>query len=129
MRIITSLAILSASLVLLSFDAQANRVADEFAKIAQKNVFRLNPRVRPFEAIVVPPKPPQVSLQGVMTILGPRQVLLKIQTKTKPGTAEVSWILGEGQSREGVTVTRIEVESGTVWLTNQGAERILKIKE
>lgn len=126
---IRRLGVLFGSLVPLALDASAGLLADEFAVIAQKNVFRLCPPGRHAEPVVLQPDLPKVGLQGIMTILGSREALLKIQTKIKAASTEISYILREGQFRDGVLVTKIDADSGTVWLMNQGVERILKIKE
>jgi len=68
-----------------------------------------------------------VTLQGLSTLLDCRQALLRIQAGAKPSPTETCCILGEGQERNGVKVLRIDMESGTVWFTNHGAEQFLSI--
>ena len=113
-------------LVLLS-DVKTVFAAEDFSTIARINVFRLNPLQPEAKPEAVQPELPQVSLQGLTTLLG-SQALLKIQMKSKPVTTEVACVLGEGQMRDGVKVLRIDMESGTVWLTNQGEQQVLTIK-
>lgn len=104
----------------------AEAATDDFASIPKRNVFRLlPPKPKPPE---IQPELPQISLQGLTTILDSRQALLKIQSKVKPNATEVCCILREGQERDGIKVLWIEMESGTVRLTNQGAEQVLAIK-
>ena len=90
------------------------------------NVFRLNPSQPEAKLEVVEPELPQVSLGGLTTLLG-SQALLKIQTKTKNVAVEVACVLGVEQSQDGVKVLRIDMKSGTVWLTNHGKQQVLMI--
>jgi hypothetical protein len=122
MRLLHKVVVFSISLLPLVADAAA-----DFASIPTKNVFRLLPKLeqKPPE---IQPELPQVTLQGVTTLLDSRQALLKIQSKAKLTATEVCCILGEGQERDGVRVLRIEMESGTVWLTNQGAGQVLGLR-
>lgn len=119
-------------LIVLSFaflliDSQAGSAIEGFSTIAQKNVFRLSaPKAE--HKVEVKPELPVVSLQGLSTLLDRRQALLKIQAGAKPNPTEICCILGEGQERNGIKVLRIDMESGTVWFTNQGAEQALNIK-
>jgi streptogramin lyase len=100
---------------------------ENFAAITERNAFRLS-TPKPESKIEVKPELPVVTLQGISALLDRRQALLKIQTGAKPNPTETCCILGEGQERNGVRVLRIDMESGTVWFTNQGAEQILTIK-
>lgn len=103
-------------------------VTDDFAAIPKRNVFRLRSPGLEQKPPEVKAELPQVSLQGVTTVLDSRQALLKIQGKAKPAATEVCCILGEGQERDGVKVLRIDMETGTVRLANQGAEQILLLR-
>ena len=125
MRLNQSLLILG--LCLLSLLVQGATAPGDFTTIAQKNIFRLGalksewpPEVKPELSVV--------TLQGLSALLDRRQALLKIQVGAKPNPKETCCILSEGQERNGVRVLRIEMGSGTVWLTNQGAEQVLALK-
>lgn len=111
---------------LLPFIAEA--ATDDFSTIPKRNVFRLLPPTREQKPPEIHPELSQLTLQGVTTLLDSRQALLKIQSKTKPTAPEVCCILGEGQERDGVRVLRIEIESGTVRLTNQDVEQVLVLR-
>jgi hypothetical protein len=113
-------------LSLLSFIAEA--ATDDFASIPKRNVFRLLPPKLEQKPTEVQPELPQLTLQGVTTLLDSRQALLKIQSKAKLNAIGVCCILGEGQERDGVRVLRIEMESGTVWLANQGNDQVLTLR-
>lgn len=124
MRLCRKVVILSISL--LSFIAGA--ATDDFASISKRNVFGLLPPKPEQKPPEIRPELPQITLQGVTTILDVRQALLKIQSKAKLNATEICCILSEGQERAGVRMLKIEMESGTVWLTNQGAEQVLSLK-
>jgi hypothetical protein len=127
MKSFKSVEVLGVSLLLLSLDVIAGNEAENFSAIARMNVFRLNPPQPVAKMERIQPELPRVSLGGLATLLG-SQALLTIQTKTSPATMEVSCVLGEGESRDGVTVLKIDMESGTVLLTNQGEQQVLMIK-
>lgn len=120
--------LLVSGLVLLLIESRAGHVAEDFSAIARKNAFRLSQAKPEPNPELIRIKLPQVTLQGVTTLLDTRQALLKIEAKGAAVGTEVCCVLSEGQTRNGVKVLRIEVESGTVWLTNQGAEQILSLK-
>lgn len=121
--------LLGCGFVLLLFQSRAVLVGEDFSTIARKNVFRLSPPKSGPKPEELKPELPQLTLQGVTTILDSRQALLKIQSKAKLTATEVCCILGEGQERDGVQVLRIDMESGTVWLTNQGTGQMLVIRQ
>ena len=120
MRLLHKIVVFSIGFLPLIADAAA-----DFTTIPRKNVFRLLPPKLEQKPAEVQPELSQLTLQGVTTLLDSRQVLLKIQSKAKPNATEVCCILSEGQERDGVRVLRIEMESGTVWVTNQGDEQVL----
>jgi len=98
MKILSSATVIVASFTLLALEATSGLIADakEFAAIARGNVFRLNapkPEQKPEVARL---ELPQVSLQGLTTLLNSRQALLKIQSKSKPVATDVYCILSEG---------------------------------
>jgi len=126
MRTINQIAFLSIGLLLAGLSLRAGLVTEPFSTITKRNAFRLsppNPESRPLE---VQRELPEITLQGLAN-LNSQQALLKIVTKTKPIAVEVSCILAAGQSHEGVKVLRIDMKSGSVWLTNQGAEQLLTL--
>jgi hypothetical protein len=120
--------VLVAGLALLLPDLRAGMLGDDFAAISRKNAFRLSPPKPAPKPVEMPPELPQVSLQGLTTLLDLRQALLKIQMKRKTGVIEVPCILGEGQARDGIKVLRIDMKSETVWLLNQDSEQVLSLK-
>ena len=124
MRSIEKFLILGVNLPLLLTVAGAA----DFATIAQKNVFRLSSLKSQSQPEEAKPELSDVVLQGVTTLLDKRQALLKIQTAAKVPATNVCCILDEGQARDGVKVLRIDMESGTVWVANQGVEQVLLLR-
>jgi hypothetical protein len=127
MKLFKRACVMSVSLLVFSLDAMAGHETENFSAITRMNVFRLNPPQPVTTVERIQPELPRVSFGGLATLLG-SQVLLTIQTKAKPVATDDSCVLGEGESRNGVTVLKIDVESGTVLLTNQGEQQTLMIK-
>lgn len=119
--------VLILGLCLLSLTIHGATGAKDFAAITERNAFRLS-TPKPEPKIEAKLELPVVTLQGISALLDRRQALLKIQTGAKPNPTETCCILSEGQERNGVRVLRIDMESGTVWFTNQGEEQKLAIK-
>ena len=108
--------ILSSLSLLFCFEALGEPGAVDFAAIARRNAFRLNPPSPSTAPAVVQPALPKVSLRGVTRLPGAPEAVLGIQDKAKAGQAEIFCRLGEGQTEAGVTVRRIDMDSATVWL-------------
>src|SRR6266568_6992306 len=96
--------------------------------IFEKNSFRLQP---PKTHIEVPPSlTARIVLQGVTTILGRRQVLLRITLPPHPPepAREASVILGEGEMTDGIMVLEIDGRIGSVRVLNHGTEQTLSLR-
>jgi hypothetical protein len=126
MKIFKSVGTLATGLLLMQMNATVF-AADGYYTIARANVFRLSPPKPEPRPQLVQPALPKVSLQGLATLLG-TQALLKIQTMSQPAVAEISCVLTEGQSQNGVEVLRIDMKSETVWLKNQGEPQMLTLR-
>jgi hypothetical protein len=126
-RLSTS-AFLCGVILLSCLEAHAESGVADFTGIARKNAFRLNPPKLDPKPEIAEPATLQVTLRGVSSLCSP-QAVLGIQTKTKPASAEEYCVLAAGQTHAGVTVRRIDMESGTVWLTNLGVEQMLTLRE
>jgi len=96
--------------------------------IVNRNAFSLN---APLPTIVVPPRPPlpRITLQGVTTINGRRQVLFKVQFPSKAGepAREISCVLSEGERMGEIKVLEIDQRAGTVKFNNHGSEQTLNL--
>ena len=126
-----TLAILCAWLV-SSATAFALTEANPYSAIIGRNTFALKPPAPPVGPITAPPTPPpNVSLQGISTILGRAQALLKVKIAPKPPEVakELSLVMDVGQREGDVEVLSIDPASGTVNLSNQGTPLTLNIKD
>ncbi|MCX8091756.1 MAG: hypothetical protein N3I86_12635 [Verrucomicrobiae bacterium] len=93
--------------------------------IASRNVFALKPPPPPPDPNAAPPPDlPQIKLQGISSLFGRRQVLIKLVEKAKPGQQgrEEALILKEGERYRDVEVVAINPTTGTVRFNNHGTE-------
>ena len=99
--------------------------------IIDRNVFNLRPPPPPDANEPPPPPPPKITLTGITTILGSRQVLFKVQVPPKPPEAgkEKSYMLAEGESSDDIAVIAIDPNAGTVRVNNHGTEELLDISK
>ena len=102
-----------------------------YEKVVERNIFGLKP-IPPPPPPPPPPTPPvpKITLQGITSILGYRQVLFKALTLPGPGTPikEQSYILSEGQREDDIEVLAIDEQAGTVKFNNHGTEQLLDMK-
>lgn len=133
-RLLTSDLRLLLAVICLSSAAPAPALteANPYAAIVGRNTFALKPPA-PASTTVAPvvTPPPNVSLQGISTILGRAQALLKVKIAPKPPEAakELSLVLDVGQREGDVEVVAIDPAAGTVSLSNQGTPLTLNIKD
>lgn len=126
------LLLLAATYVFSAVAATALTEANPYTAIVKRNTFALKPAL-PAPSPVTPSAapPPNVSLQGISTILGRAQALLKVKIAPKPPEAakELSLVLDVGQREGDVEVLAIDPAAGTVSLSNQGTPLTLNIKD
>lgn len=107
--------------------------ANPYDGIVVRNSFGLKPPPDPADSVKPPPPPvsANIKLQGFTTLLGPKQVLLKIAVPAKaPEPAhEKSVVLAEGQREGEVKVLEINTVARTVKLDNAGTILSLNIKD
>jgi len=106
--------------------------ANPYSAIVGRNTFALKPPAPPAGPLTTPPAPPpNISLQGISTILGRAQALLKVKIAPKPPepAKEQSLVMDVGQREGDVEVLSIDPITGTVNLSNQGAPLTLNIKD
>ncbi|MSU60032.1 MAG: hypothetical protein EXS35_17995 [Pedosphaera sp.] len=118
----------------LMLHAQARALTSEssgnpYANIVDRNVFGLKPA-----PIAEPPKPPEVAappitLQGIISAFGKKQVLFKTMMSAKPGEVakETSLVMAEGERLGEITVLEINEAAGTVKFDNHGKPQIKDI--
>jgi hypothetical protein len=97
--------------------------------IVDRNVFNLKPPPPPGSDEPPPPPPPKIVLSGITTILGAKQVLMKVAMPPKPPepAKEKTLFLVEGESQDDITVLAIDTDAGTVKVKNHGIEETLDI--
>lgn len=112
---------------MLIFDASAQgngnlAMNNPYATIVTRNVFGLQPL-----PIVNPPAPsaqalPKIMLNGITSILGPPAVLFKVKEQISPGqvTGNKCYLLREGETQDGIEVTRVDEGAGVVFFDNHG---------
>jgi hypothetical protein len=121
------------AVILLTPDATASTAAfNPYSGIVERNSFGLKPPVNP--ADLVKPPPPQtadIKLQGITTILGRKQVLMKLRVPAKPPepVRDQSVVLSEGMREGEVEILEINPADGTVKLNNAGAILSLNMKD
>ncbi len=127
------LSVVMLSAILLSAtSAFALTEANPYTAIVGRNTFALKPPALPAGPVAPPSAtPPNVSLQGISTILGRAQALLKVKIAPKPPDAgkELSLVMDVGQREGDVEVLSIDPATGTVNLSNQGSPLTLNIKD
>lgn len=124
--------LLAATYVLSVTSASSLTEANPYAAIVGRNTFALKPPIANAGPVAPPAAPPpNVSLQGISTILGRAQALLKVKIAPKPPEAakELSLVLDVGQREGDVEVLAIDPAAGTVSLSNQGTPLTLNIKD
>lgn len=122
----------AATLVLVTNRSVASTALSPYTCIVERNSFGLKPPVNP--ADLVKPPPPvtaDIKLQGITTILGRKQVLMKIKVPARPPepAREQSFVFVEGQREGEVEVKEINPAEGTVKIDNGGTILALNMKD
>lgn len=115
-----------------SHAARASTKENPYAKaIIGRNAFSL--KAATLATIVDPPRPPppRITLQGMTTICGRPQVLIKVLMPSRPGepAKEISCVLSEGERQGEIEVLEIDDRSGTVQFNNHGTGQTLNLKD
>jgi hypothetical protein len=99
-----------------------------YSAIVDRNVFNLKPVPPP------PPPPPgpetqptKITLLGIVSGFGPKQVMFKTPVGTPP--KEMSFALGEGERAEDFEVIEINEIAGSVRIRNHGQEEALTLEK
>jgi hypothetical protein len=127
-----SFRVLLLTLFLLLLCDRAPAGVTPYEAIVSRNAFGLKPPPNPADLIKTPePVVADIKLQGITTILGRKQVLLKVKQPAAPGqpASDESLMLAEGQRDGDVDVIEINVLQGTVLLKNGGSLLSLNMKE
>jgi hypothetical protein len=124
-------AIFCAGLTTFASPGLALTLNNPYEPIVGRNVFALKPPT-PLNPTNTTPvvAPAGIELQGLTTILGRPQVLLKIKLPAKPPepAKDQSVVLDVGQREGDVEVLAIDMAAGTVQIRNQGRDLPLDMK-
>jgi hypothetical protein len=120
-------------LVITTVTSHALTEGNPYTTIVGRNTFALKPPPLPPDptANKPPAQPPNISLQGISTILGRPQVLLKLKLPPKPpeGPKELSVVMEVGQREGEVEIVEINAETGAVKINNAGTVLSLNMKD
>jgi hypothetical protein len=107
-------------------------VADNpYASIAARYAFKLvpAPAANAPDAASEPDQSTKITPNGIMSLFGPVQVLFKVATPAQPGQPPQvqSYVLGEGDRADGITVTRIDQPNRMVTFDNHGVVQTIPL--
>lgn len=102
-----------------------------YKAIPARNVFGLKDPPPPPDPNSQKPPLPKITLQGIATILGRKQVLFKVAADPKPGQppSELSLVLSPGEAQNDVEVLEIDEAAGSVKFKNHGVEETKTLKD
>ena len=105
--------------------------ADSYKHISTRNIFGLKP---PVVEAKTPDKPlhlPNITMQGITTVLGRLQVLFKVSLPAHAGEAakEESYVLSRGESAGEVEVLEIDESARTAKFKNHGVTQTLRLED
>jgi hypothetical protein len=110
-----------------------NDAANPYQAIIARNAFALKPPPPPPDPEASKPTPSKITLTGMTTILGKKQVLLKTApTPPKPGETpkgDQSYILTVGQREGDIEILEIDEIAGSVKLNNAGVVATLTFEK
>ena len=113
--------------------AAASGGFNPYSAIVERNSFGLKPAPNPAD-LVKPPPPPvsaDIKLQGIATILGRNQVLMKVKLPARPPepAREQALVLSEGQRDGEVEVLEINPAEGSVKVKNGSEVLALNMRD
>jgi hypothetical protein len=102
--------------------AAGESTTNPYQTIVERNLFGLKPSPPPQAAEPDHPAPPKITLTGITTILGDKEVLMKVLMPGKPGESpkEQSFILAEGQQEGDLRVLTVNEKTGDVTINDFG---------
>lgn len=104
-----------------------------YKPIVDRNVFSLKaaPTAAPQTEVVTSTPPPKVTLLGIVSSLGKKEVIFKALAANKPGEApkEATFNLGVKEMQADFEVEDIDHKAGTVRLKNHNVEQFLSLEK
>ncbi len=119
-----------ALLLFASARAQDAAATDKpYASIVARNMFGLQPIPPPAPADPGPPAEPLpiIKPNGIMMLFGKLEVLFKVAGKGKPGQADESYVLAEGERQDEIAVVKINQSAGMITFDNHGTTQELPL--
>lgn len=122
--------VLSAGAQAVTADADSSS-GSPYQAIVDRNVFGLRPPPPPPSPEANKPPPPNIILNGITTILGKKQALMKINLPPKPPepAKEQAFILTVGQRDGEIEVLAIDEQAGMVTVNDYGTITNLTLKD
>jgi hypothetical protein len=110
--------------------APARSPTNDYGVIVERNLFGLRP-LPPPPAGPEPPAPPKITLTGITTILGDKEVLMKVRIPSQPPQPpkDESLILSEGQRKDGIQVLAINLKTDDVTIDDFGTVVTLNLEK
>jgi hypothetical protein len=103
--------------------AEPGSVSNPYLVIAEHNVFKLVPPHQPAAANAVMP-PPDIALNGIMTVFGKKIALLK--TRSRKGE---SFMLAEGQDHGEIQLLSVDGKAGEIKVNNHGVIQTIALSK
>lgn len=127
------LLLLGTAALVMHFAAGANTPDNPYRAIVERNIFGLKDPPPPAPPEATKPPPSKLTLTGITTILGKKQVLLKTAAApAKPGEqpkGEQSYIITEGVREGDIEVLEINEVAGSVKLIYAGVPTTLDFEK
>ncbi|HEX5220534.1 MAG TPA: hypothetical protein VFZ59_13270 [Verrucomicrobiae bacterium] len=131
-RLFACLMLPLSAFLILTVSATAVTPDNPYSGIVERNSFGLKPPVNPAD-LVKPPAPvvADIKLQGITTILGRKQVLMKVKVPAKPPepARDESLVVAEGDREGEIEVIEINPLEETVKVNNAGTILALNMKD
>jgi hypothetical protein len=118
---------LAASLTLAN--AAGESATNPYQAIIERNLFSLKPSLPAEPAEPNHPPPPKITLTGITTILGDKEVLMKVLMPARAGESpkEQSLILAEGQQEGEIRLLKVNEKTGDVTINDFGTVLTLNL--
>jgi len=100
-------------------------LGNPYTNIVERNLFGLKPPSPPKDPNEKPAPPlPKIIVDGITSILGRRQVLMKI---AQPPNQVASYVLSEGERVDEIEVIEVNEKAASVKFKNHGTEQVIGI--
>ena len=121
---------LTAGLVLATSVRVAIAQGNPYQGIVERNIFALKPPPPPPDPDTIKPPPPPISLQGITSMFGRRQVMFKaMMSGSQPNepAKEIAMVLGVNERLGNIEVVSIDEKGGAIEFNNHGTMQTLRL--